>query len=130
MRGRLPRRPARKIFGPARPESTPLSAIAVGGLLMGNHADGRDLALERFRQYLLLLARSYLGERPRGKFDPSDVVQQTLLEAHQKRGQFRGGSEAELAGWLRGILACAVADAVRGLGRAKRDVGRERALEE
>jgi RNA polymerase sigma-70 factor (ECF subfamily) len=88
-----------------------------------------DLALERFRHYLLLLARAHLGDRLRGKLGPSDLVQQTLLEAHRKRGQFRGHSEAELAGWLRQMLAYAIADALRAAGRAKRDAGRERSLE-
>src|SRR5690242_20337141 len=54
------------------------------------------LALERFRHYLLLLARLHLGDRARSKLDASDVVQETLLEAHRKRSQFRGRSEAEL----------------------------------
>ena len=96
---------------------------------MGNDADRRDLALERFRPYLLLLARLYAGDRHRAKFDASDVVQQALLEAHRKRDQFRGATEAELAAWLRRVLACELADALRGLGRAKRDAARERAIE-
>src|SRR5437764_13707204 len=87
------------------------------------------LPLERFRPYLLLLARLQLREQFRGKLDPSDVVQQTLLEAHRKRDQFRGHSPAELAGWLRQLLACTLADALRALGRAKRDAARERSLE-
>src|SRR5262249_45110921 len=44
-------------------------------------------------------------------------------------GQFRGASEAELAGWLRQMLAFSIADAHRALGRAKRDISRERSLE-
>jgi RNA polymerase sigma-70 factor (ECF subfamily) len=88
-----------------------------------------DWTLERFRAYLRLLARMHLDPRLQSKLDPSDVVQQTLLQAHQARHDFRGGSEAELAAWLRQILARNLAHAVRDLGRAKRDIGRERSLE-
>ena len=88
-----------------------------------------DWTLERFRAYLRLLARMHLDPRLQSKLDPSDVVQQTLLRAHQARHDFRGGSEAELAAWLRQILARNLAHAVRDLGRAKRDIGRERSLE-
>ena len=87
------------------------------------------LPLERFRSYLLLLARLQLGDQLRGKEDPSDVVQQTLLEAHRKREQFRGHTSAELAVWLRQMLACNLADSIRTLHRAKRDVNREQSLE-
>jgi RNA polymerase sigma-70 factor (ECF subfamily) len=86
-------------------------------------------APERFRDYLLLLARTHLGRALRGQLTPSDIVQQTLLEAHRKRGQFRGQSDAELAAWLRQMLAYGIADALRAQGRAKRDVARERSLE-
>jgi RNA polymerase sigma-70 factor (ECF subfamily) len=85
--------------------------------------------LERFRAYLLLLARAQLGRRLPAKLDASDIVQQTLLEAHQKQAQFRGASDAERLAWLRRLLACTLADFLRGFGRAKRDAGRERSLE-
>jgi len=83
--------------------------------------------LERYRAYLRLLARLRIGPRHQSKFDSSDVVQQTLLEAFARRGQFRGG-EAERAGWLRQILAHNLADAFRAFGQARRDIGRERPL--
>jgi RNA polymerase sigma-70 factor (ECF subfamily) len=86
-------------------------------------------ALERYRNYLRVLARLHLDPRLQGKLEPSDVVQQTLLQAYQARDQFRGRTEAELAAWLRQILANHLANLVRDFGRDKRDVGRERSLE-
>ena len=85
--------------------------------------------LERFRAYLHLLARLQVGAGVRGKLDASDVVQQTLLEAHRQRAQFRGHSDGEMAAWLRQLLAGTLADALRALGRARRDVRREQSLE-
>ncbi|QDU39610.1 ECF RNA polymerase sigma factor SigH [Maioricimonas rarisocia] len=84
--------------------------------------------LERFRHYLTLLARMQIGDRHRRKLDPSDVVNDTLFAAYQKRDQFRGVNDAELAAWLRRILANNLADAFRGLHRERRDIDRERAL--
>src|SRR4051812_34358294 len=70
-----------------------------------------------------------LDRKLRGKLDASDVVQQTLLEAHQAVASFRGDNTAAQAAWLRQILARNLANAVRDLTRAKRDVRRERALQ-
>jgi RNA polymerase sigma-70 factor, ECF subfamily len=83
--------------------------------------------LEQCRDYLLLLARLQLDPGLRGVLDPSDVVQQTLLKAHAKREQYRGGSEGELMAWLRTILAHHLADLARKY--APRLRGRERSLE-
>jgi RNA polymerase sigma-70 factor, ECF subfamily len=86
-------------------------------------------ALDRYRSYLRLLAGLQLGPALRGKLDPSDLVQQTLLQAFQAQQQFRGQTQAELAAWLRQILARCLAHAVRDHGRGKRDIAQERSLE-
>jgi RNA polymerase sigma-70 factor, ECF subfamily len=93
---------------------------------MSQASEGSPRPLEEHREYLRLLARLQLDPRVRGQMDPSDVVQQTLLAAHQKFGQFRGQTDAELRAWLRAILANHLALAARKIGR--RD-GRGRSLE-
>ena len=85
-------------------------------------------ALEQYRRFLKLVVRAQLGPDRRALFDPSDIVQETLLEAHRKLDQFRGGSEAELAAWLRQMLAHNLADAFRAAGRQKRDREREQSI--
>ncbi len=92
-------------------------------------ADSAGPDWERFRAYLGLLARLNLDPRLRGKLDASDVVQETLLEAYRARDRLAGRSDAEVAAWLRQALAHRLAHAVRDLGRARRDINRERSLE-
>src|ERR1700756_4550267 len=67
--------------------------------------------------------------RFRGNPDPADIVQQTLMKAHEKRSQFRGRSDAELTAWLRQILVNNLAEAGRRFGAESRNVARERSLE-
>src|SRR2546421_12928759 len=76
-------------------------------------AAARDGLLESYRNYLRLLARTGLDGGLQDKADPSDVVQETLLKAHQHFGQFRGRTDAELAAWLRQILARNLTDLAR-----------------
>jgi sigma-70-like protein len=61
----------------------------------------------------LILTVVQLESRFAAKFDASDVVQQTLLEAVKAFPQFRGSTEAELTAWLRQILAHALAHEIR-----------------
>lgn len=96
---------------------------------MGTPESNVETALERYRSYLRLLAEAQLGRGGRRGVEPSDIVQQTLLDAHRDRDGFRGGGEAEHLAWLRRLLACNLADAVRAMGRAKRDAARVRSLD-
>jgi RNA polymerase sigma-70 factor (ECF subfamily) len=86
---------------------------------------------EPVRAWLGHQARLLLDDRLRGKVDPSDVVQETLLKAFQHRGQLRGQCEAEQRAWLRKILANTLADLVRRfLQSHKRNVGLEQSLDD
>jgi RNA polymerase sigma-70 factor, ECF subfamily len=102
-------------------------------LAMARAGDGSAVGelLECYRNYLLLLARYQIGRQLQGKVDASDMVQETFLEAHHNFGRFRGHTEAELAGWLRRILACVLANLVgRYCGTQSRDVRLEQQLAE
>jgi RNA polymerase sigma-70 factor, ECF subfamily len=86
--------------------------------------------LELYRNYLRLLARTGIDASLRGKADPSDIVQEALLKAARRFGQFHGSTEAELAGWLRQILARCLTDHVRRYRGRGRAAGREQSLEQ
>ncbi len=88
-------------------------------------ASSCESVLERYRGYLRLLAESRLDRRLRAKIDPSDVVQETMLQAFRAWGDLRGSSEGERLAWLRQILIRTLLHAVRDFGRAKRNVARE-----
>ncbi len=89
---------------------------------------------ESCRQRLFALGRSYMGLVARAqvetwlrvKVDASDLVQQTMLEAHRDFHRFQGASEKEWIGWLRRILSHNCADWIRSYrGTAKRGAARE-----
>jgi RNA polymerase sigma-70 factor (ECF subfamily) len=67
---------------------------------MSDPAAEGPLHLERFWSYLRLLAQLQLDPRLRGKLDPSDIVQQTLVRAFQGRDGLRTQGEAAVAAWL------------------------------
>jgi RNA polymerase sigma-70 factor (ECF subfamily) len=74
---------------------------ALGGLLM------------QCRNYLLLVANQNLDDDLRAKVSPSDLVQETFLEAQRDFAAFRGDREEELLAWLGRILSNNLANAAR-----------------
>jgi RNA polymerase sigma-70 factor, ECF subfamily len=83
-----------------------------------------------YRDYLLGIAVARLDPRIRTRCTPSDVVQETLLEAFRDFHQFRGGLEREFLAWIRQILANNMARMVeQHLLTDKRDIRRERRIE-
>jgi RNA polymerase sigma-70 factor (ECF subfamily) len=83
---------------------------------------------ESYRSYLRLIARLQLPPQLAAKVDASDIVQETLLQAHRARQDFRGASEPEFIAWLRQILKHTLSHAARDWGRQKRNVGREQTI--
>jgi RNA polymerase sigma-70 factor, ECF subfamily len=94
---------------------------------MEGKLDVSDLGL--YRNYLAVIARPLLGKELAAKQDLSDVVHDTMLDAIEKFGSFRGTHRGELAAWLRTMLAHNVADRYRAKHRQKRDVRFERSIE-
>src|SRR5947209_10737604 len=97
-------------------------------LVQARAGDGpaRERLFARCRDYLGFAARARVEGWLQAKVDTSDLIQQTLLEAHRGFGRFQGGTEAEWLAWLRRILDHNAADFVRRYrGTGKRQVGRE-----
>jgi RNA polymerase sigma-70 factor (ECF subfamily) len=85
--------------------------------------------LEPYRKYLTVLTGVHLDARLRGKLDPADVVQQTLLRAHAALPTLRAADPPAVAAWLRKILASELADTVKHFHRDRRAIDRERSIE-
>ncbi|HWY87701.1 MAG TPA: sigma-70 family RNA polymerase sigma factor [Gemmataceae bacterium] len=92
----------------------------------GEALEALGAVLESCRNYLLLVANQSLNGDLRGKIAPSDLVQETFLEAQRDFERFQGTSEKELLAWLRRILVNNIANAVRQYKDTDmRDVRRE-----
>lgn len=95
----------------------------------GSAADVGQL-LSVYTQYLKSLANHQLDRRVRQRVSPSDLVQDTLLEAHRDFPNFRGTTTGELVSWLRRIL---IHNLIRAsehhLHTEKRDARREISLQ-
>jgi RNA polymerase sigma-70 factor (ECF subfamily) len=88
-----------------------------------------DDFLERYREYLGLLARLQIDPRWRARIDLSGVVQQTLFEAHQVLREGDSRSPQERLAWLRKSLAHNLTDELRKATAGMRDIRREQSLE-
>ena len=102
-------------------------------LLRAGAGDAEALGrlLELYRALIRAQAEDQLDGRLGARIDPSDVVQETLLDAHRDFADFRGRSEGEWAAWLNHILSNNVVEAVRRHdGAKKRSVRSEKSLQD
>lgn len=94
-------------------------------------ADVRDSQWANYQPWLRLQARLQIDTHFKGKFDESDIAQQTMIEAWRAQSDFRGNSEPERLAWLRTILARVLGHEMRRYrGTKKRNINRERSLEQ
>lgn len=87
--------------------------------------------LESFRHYLDVKADLQFDQRLRGRAEPTDIVQQTLLEACRDFEAFNGEDDRALATWLARILEHNIAEAVRRhIVAAKRSTNVETSIDD
>lgn len=90
----------------------------------------RDQLLVHIQSYLALMASKNNVQHLQAKFGHSDIVQQSLAQVVHGFDQFRGASSKEFYGWLNQIVANEAKRLQRDHHRQKRDVARERRLDQ
>ena len=108
-------------------------AIDISQELLRRAVDGDQAALadllSPYRSRLKRMVRIRLNPRLQGRVDDSDVVQDALLEASQRLGDYLKGPGMPFFLWLRHITGQKLIDVHRHhLGRQKRDPGLEVSL--
>jgi RNA polymerase sigma-70 factor (ECF subfamily) len=96
----------------------------------GGDAEALGRLLEHYASYLKLIAAGLLGSDLKVRVGASDLVQETFLDACRDFPRFHGGTEAELVSWLRQILVHNLADLACFHHAGRRDVRRQRSLEQ
>ena len=88
-----------------------------------------QIDLEAYRAYLTVVAESVVFERWRQKFDPADIVQDTLVHALGHTSTLAKLSDAQRVVWLRRALAGKLANLRRRFNTEARAIDREVSLE-
>src|SRR5687768_1608662 len=93
------------------PEPTTLADLLASA--RAGDATQRDRLFAACRAYLLVAAQAHGAGGVQSKFAGSDLVQQTLLEAHRDFHRFQGQPSGGWRGWLKRIMAHNPAAAAR-----------------
>jgi len=124
--GPVPLNEARPIFM-SRDDGPPLEGLLAAA--RRGRKDSLGALLELYRSHLQALAGVQLTRRLQTRVNPSDLVQETFLQASCHFDDFRGETEQELVGWLRTILRrCLLRMVQRQVLSRKRSLLREVAL--
>ena len=90
----------------------------------------RDSQWAQYQSWLRLQAKLQIDTHLRGKFDESDIAQQTMVEAWRSQSNFRGTNERQRLAWLKQVLAGVLGHELRRYrGTQKRDISLERSME-
>ena len=106
-------------------EVTSETVLGLISLVGDGDMEAADSLLKRYRPYLRIIAQRAMRQMFRTKFDESDIVQQTCLDAFNGISSFRGETSAEFSGWISKILHRNLTTLVRNHTAKKRDVRRE-----
>lgn len=82
------------------------------------------------RSWLVQIAKRELPADLKGKFDPSDIAQQTMLDAWNGEAGFQGSTHGQRLAWLRVIMRRVILQHHRRATAAKRGYGAERSMTE
>jgi RNA polymerase sigma-70 factor (ECF subfamily) len=96
---------------------------------MPGHPDATNQALAEFRAYLETLTFIQIDPRLRGKFNLSDVIQNTLLEAYRDLERIQAFDAAARKRWLRRMLVNNLLEEIDRWRAKQRDPRREQPLE-
>lgn len=84
----------------------------------------------RYHGFMVEMARRRLGARLRQKEEADDLAQTTFREATRDFGSYEWRGEGSLLRWLMQILQNKIRDKAEYYAAGKRDIGRERALDD
>jgi RNA polymerase sigma-70 factor (ECF subfamily) len=66
--------------------------------------EARWLVVQLFRKTMLAIANEQVNHGIQCREAPSDIVQETIVEAQQDLDRFHGLTEGEMRAWLRKVL--------------------------
>lgn len=112
------------------PEETPPIPGPLISRAQSGHRSAMGRLFEEHTRYLLSVITRLMGPELRRSIEPTDVLQETLLAASARFGDFEGTEEYELRAWLAAMARRRLIDMARHNGRLKRALKGRLSLDE